>query len=117
DIGIIILLSRLEEIRRYVENCGFRTEDFAVIVSEGKPENDLGRQDDKTKARVLFTTQEGLRTRGKDGTRFGDMDRLFFNGKPRQVRIWDEAIVPSRTLTVSRDDIADMLKPLRQSEK
>jgi hypothetical protein len=62
---------------------------------------------------VLLTTQEGLRLRSSDRKAFADIEALFFKGKPRQVRIWDEAIMPSRNLKVGADDMLGMVKPLK----
>lgn len=109
SVGVIIFLERLEEIRKLVQEMGLSEDDYAVIVSKGKEENKLGRQDDKTHARVIFTTQMGLEYRGKDGKAFKDMTALHYMGKPRIVRVWDEAILPSVSLTLERWGI-DALK-------
>ena len=104
-VGVIIFLSRLEEIRKLASEMRLSNDDYAVLVSDGKEENRLGRQVDKTKARVIFTTQAGLEARSRNGRRFADMTELFYRGKPRQVRVWDEAILPSKIHTVSRHSL------------
>lgn len=109
QVGVIIFLSRLEEVRTLISAMGLSDDQFAVIASEGKEENKLGRQDDKTLARVLFTTHKGLEARSANGTKFADMNRLFFRGKPRQVRVWDEAILPSKNVTLGRFEIERLL--------
>ena len=36
---------------------------------------------------------------------------------PRQVRVWDEAILPSLTITVSRYDLSDLFRTFRREGK
>ena len=105
DVGVIIFLERLEEIRTLTKEMDLSEDDYSVVVSEGKAENKLGRQDEKTLARVLFTTQKGLEYRGKDGKAFRGMTALHYNGKPRKVRVWDETILPAASLTLERRSI------------
>ena len=64
------------------------------------------------RARVLFTTHSMVEKRC-EGRRFSEVAALHYRGSPREVRIWDEAILPGQTLTISRDTLASLLKPLR----
>ncbi len=49
--------------------------------------------------------------RGVRGARsWRDMEAFYFRGKARQVRVWDEAILPSRILTVGQYDISNLFK-------
>ncbi|ESZ03131.1 MULTISPECIES: hypothetical protein [unclassified Mesorhizobium] len=97
NVGVIYFLSRLEEIDRLVKDMALKPETFAVLTSDdtlnalGNPVHD--------EARVLFTTQQRLENYSKSGTAFAAMKDLRYNGKPRQVRVWDEAILPSLVLT------------------
>ena len=110
-VGVIIFLSRCEEIERLANEMALDTGEYAVLVGKGRDEyNALGRQSDKTNARVLFTTQQMLEARSAGGKRFADIEAFHFQGKRRQVRIWDEAILPSRALVVGQYDISNLLK-------
>jgi hypothetical protein len=48
-----------------------------------------------------------------EGRQFTKVKSFHFQGKPRAVRIWDEAILPGQTLTVSRDKLGYLFDPLR----
>ena len=99
-VSFVIFLSRLEEIKAIVERMGLETETFAVITSNDNY-NRMGNAN-KKQARVLFTTQQMLERRAKSEGRFSDITDFHFRGQPRQVRVWDEAILPSRILTLER---------------
>src|SRR5262249_34971975 len=53
------------------------------------------------KARVLFTTQKMLEKQSQlRQLSFACITDFYYQGKPRQVRIWDEAIIPSSIFTL-----------------
>jgi hypothetical protein len=86
--------------------------DFAVLTSDHEL-NKLGIGSARSnKARVLFTTQQMIESRGK-GLHFAEIRDLQFLCRPRQVRIWDESILPGQTVTLNRDALAALLQPIR----
>lgn len=110
-VGVIYFLSRLEEIKTLATLMDLPKEDFGAITSDEEI-NALGNPIPE-RARVLFTTQQRLEAYSKNGTPFADMKELRFRGKPRQVRIWDEAILPSMALTIGELDLLRLLKELQ----
>lgn len=112
NVGVLLCIPRLEEIRAVASLAGLSPDDFATYTSS--PEiNSLGRgKEEASKARVLFTTHAMVESR-IEGRNFGAVSEFHFEGHPRQVRIWDEALLPGRTITVGRDDILSLIKPLR----
>jgi hypothetical protein len=117
NVGVVIFVSRCEEIRKLVEAMGLTDKDeFSVIVS--KEHADVGElgNPDKRAARVLFTTQQMLEARIEDGRLFRDVQEFYFNGEARPVRIWDEAISPSTIYTLGRYDITHLLKPCKEND-
>jgi hypothetical protein len=66
-----------------------------------------------SRARILFTTHAMLQRRS-DGRPFADVSAFHYHGQPRRVRIYDEAILPGRTLTASRDGILSLIPPMRR---
>lgn len=112
-VGVIIFLWKLDEIRKLVELMGLKKEEFAILTSD--VELNMHGSSEKSRARVLFTTQQMLEKYSGSGDKFQDMKDYYFKGKPRQVRVWDEAILPAKPLTLSRDDIAALPKALRPS--
>lgn len=115
DAAVIYFLFRLEEINALVEKMGLSDDEFSVLVSD-KKSGDVTRKGsaDRENARVLFTTQQQLDARlKKDGT-FNGIADFYYKGRPRSVRVWDEAIIPSTVLTLEKDDIFSMLRDLRR---
>lgn len=85
--------------------------DFAILVQKGDDRNTLGLQD-RNDAPVLFTTQEKLR-RMCDGLAFVDVAGLHYRGKPRSLRVWDEAFLPASPVTIRKDTIVNSFADLR----
>jgi hypothetical protein len=111
DVGVMICVSRLEEINKLVEETGLGKQDYGVLTSN--PDlNALGNVD-LNQARVLFTTHQMVESRC-DGGSFEVLEVFHFGGQSRQVRIWDEAILPGQPLTLQRDDLANLLQPIRR---
>ena len=111
--GAVIFLSRCEEIEKLASAMGLSENDYSVIVSDRYERIGKLGNPNKTKARVLFTTQQMLEARVKDGRKFRDVKEFWFDGGARPVRIWDEAILPSSLHTLGRYDITGMLKPFQ----
>src|SRR5690606_31994732 len=86
--------------------------DFGVLTAD--PElNSLGCGEPSS-ARVLFTTHSMVE-RLCWGRSFTEVSALHYRGRVRQVRIWDEAILPGQALTISRDSLGFLFAPLRAS--
>ncbi|WP_439542604.1 hypothetical protein [Hyphomicrobium sp.] len=110
DIGVLICIERKEQILAFLQHAGLAVADFGILTAD-EGLNGLGRQPARD-ARVLFTTHAMIETRSSR-RRFPTVSDFWFNGEPRQVRVWDEALLPGRPLTISRDGFAALLKPLR----
>lgn len=104
DVAVLICVGRLKEIATLAESMGLNEADYSVYVNdsskEGKKLNALGNQR-KADAPIMFTTQQMLESRGKRAKTFKDISEFHWKGSPRQVKIWDEAILPGRPLTVN----------------
>jgi hypothetical protein len=109
DVGVVLCVSRLDEIRGLVGDMQLASDQFSVLTSD-RGLNALGVPVDQ--GRVLFTTHRMIEVRC-DGRSFDEVRELHWNGSARQVRIWDEAILPGQTVTITRDEIASLLKPVR----
>ena len=112
NVGVLICVSRLAEVEAYVKRMKLPESDYAVFTADDDM-NKLGSGSPAT-ARVLFTTQQMLERRCKDKLLL-NTEVFGYLGQRRQVRIWDESILPGRVVTVSRDDIASLFKPLRRT--
>ncbi|HWM46184.1 MAG TPA: hypothetical protein VNR11_04640 [Xanthobacteraceae bacterium] len=109
DVSALVCISRREQIAAIVEQVGLLSDDFAVLTAD--PDlNKLGCGDPSS-ARILFTTHRMVEQRCRGGS-FQCVSAFHYRGRPRAVRIWDEAILPGQTLTVERYALALLLKPL-----
>lgn len=111
-VGVLVCVQRRNQIRDIVRAAGLDEHDYAVLT--GKDAEDLivlGCGDPK-KAQVLFTTHSMVEKR-TDGRSFSEVSALHYKGRPRQVRIWDEAILPGQALTISRDILGILFAPFR----
>lgn len=122
DVGVLICLSRLKEIKSddeeealgLVDEMALSPSDFAVLTSNAEL-NKLGLGSERAnEARVLFTTQQMIetRTQGRPGElrrreprSFEALDEFHFRGCARQLRVWDESILTGRVLTLSQSDM------------
>jgi len=107
--SVLVCLGRKKQIEDFIRDAGLREEDFAVVTAD-KAMNKRGRGA-ASSARVLFTTHSMVESRC-EGRPFPEAEEFHYRGQPRDVRIWDEAIVPGRAMTLSRYDVSMLLKPL-----
>ena len=66
-------------------------------------------------ARVLLTTQQKLEAAFKHHTRFSDATGLRYLDRPRDVRIWDESLLPGSEVLLSADDLSGLWGHFRRS--
>lgn len=111
-VSMMICVSRLEEIQNIVQSLGLEQDEFGVLTSDDSL-NSLGSVD-RNQARFLFTTHKMVERRS-EGRDFDDIQEFHYCGDRRQVLVWDEAMLPGSTLTINRDDIAELIKPLRKA--
>lgn len=115
DVGVLIILSRRDEIHEYIKGAGLVAEDYGVLDAHSPMERvtKYGGLFDHTKAPILFTTAQMVSSRcGDDFEKFQD---IFYRGKPRALRIWDEEFRFAEAVTVSHDDLATMRSCVRRS--
>jgi hypothetical protein len=98
-------------VKQAVDDIGLRKEDFSVLTSNDDLNAELGCNDPEN-SRVLFTTQQMLLSRCKDRS-FEKCADFHYQHGAREVRVWDEAILPSRILILNRDKLLRIVKDLR----
>lgn len=110
DVGMMICVGRLAEAADIADSLGIPAERLAVLTSDQTLNAKGGAAPDA--AQVLVTTQQRLE-RAADGRTFAEVSAFHYRGRPRQVRVWDEAWLPGATVTVSRDDLMFLPKLVR----
>lgn len=110
NVAALVCAKRKDQIEAIVNEANLDPGNFAVLTADAQL-NALGCGS-PNEARVLFTTHAMVERRCEE-RRFAKVAAFHFQGQPRAVRIWDEAILPGQTLTISRDALGFMFSPLR----
>jgi hypothetical protein len=111
-VSALVCLGRLDQIKNVIDEASLQDQDFAVLTARGNEDlNSLGCGVPEV-ARILFTTHAMVEKRCSK-TSFRDSQSLWFQGQPRQVKIWDEAILLGHPVTLGRDSLASLFSILR----
>ncbi len=118
--GVLICLERLEEIRRYVDDGKLPEDSYAVMVSErdelGRELNSRGAgQDRASEAVVLFTTKAQIKIRC-NGRNFNSVSSLYYRGKPRAIKVWDESFSVGTEVTLNPHDLGKLFSGLGEKD-
>ena len=112
--GVLLGLERLEEIQRFVKDCGMPEDCFAVMVEDGATcdgielnSYGLGKYRAE-EALVLFTTKAQIQRRSC-GRNFQEIQPFFYQGGPRAVRLWDEGFSCGTSVTINPNDFGKLL--------
>ncbi|MBB4391669.1 hypothetical protein [Bradyrhizobium sp. ERR14] len=105
----IICANRKDQIRAIATEAGL--DRFAVLTSD----NDVNAiaTADPNEARILFTTHQMVVARCRNSNSFEAVSAFHYDGRPRMVRIWDEAMLPGEPLTVTLDELHTIPAELR----
>lgn len=109
DVGALVCLQRLEQIRSVVAEAALDPKFFAVEVGDAQTKALSGTP--QQSARIVFTTHALFERRCGSGN-FCDTPSYHYQDQPRQVRIWDEAILPGAPLTIKRLTISSLAEPV-----
>lgn len=107
-VGVLILVARLEEIRKIVSECVI-PENILHVATSDDSINDLGKAEGNS-AQVFITTQQRLE-KVLSGGDFSSTSCFFYRDKPRAVRVWDETFLPGKTVTLCVNDIGRLFTP------
>ena len=114
DVGVLLCIGRKDQLRDIIGQAGLADTDYAFLTAD-EDLNAKGRgRDHANDAPVLFTTHRMVELRVRNQSSFADVDAFHYRGKPRAVRVWDEALLPSLPLTVKRSDLGSLFTPLRK---
>ncbi|MGE8940656.1 hypothetical protein ACO2I3_01955 [Leptospira interrogans] len=108
-VGVLVCISTKQEIETLVEEAAIPPEMLCVWTSEEEL-NALGSAPADS-ARVLITTHSRME-RLLSNCDFADCRELYFNGKPRQLRVWDEQFLQGQPISLNVDDVFWLLRAL-----
>lgn len=110
--SILIGVSRLSEIKTYVDTSGLAETDFGVLTSDAAA-NALGVPKERQgTAPILFTTQQMIESRTRNRS-FRAASEFHYQDEPRPLRIWDESLIPGDPQSLSLDQLGQLASPLR----
>ncbi len=109
-IGAVVFTFTKAEIKTFVQEAleaGLSGDTFAARVhSDDREVNELGCGDPK-RARILFTTQQRLLTICND-RKFSDVAEFRYQDQVRQIRVWDESLLPAHPVLLDGRQIAGL---------
>jgi hypothetical protein len=112
DSSILIGVSRLDEIKTYVERSGLSKHELGVFT-RSDDHNSLGvSQAHHKDARVLFTTHQMILSRAR-GRLLREVSELQFQGGARTLRLWDETLLPAHPIALRRDTLLGLAESFR----
>lgn len=115
-VGAVVFVLTKAEIANLVheaKSAGLSDKDFAVRVHKDDEElNSLGCANPE-QARILFTTHGRLLTICTDRS-FASVREFNYRGLPRQVRVWDERLLPADAVALGNRHIAGLYPHLTQ---
>jgi hypothetical protein len=132
DQGTVICVGRYTQVEAMVRDMGLHEDEYAVLVADGRPELEWGLGSGKiNQAPVLLTTHamvmkrlQKMSPRTHNNSGFNDdisapnkpepgswafLSEFYYAGKPRVLRVWDEAILPGVPLILKARDLDGIL--------
>jgi hypothetical protein len=115
DAGVVVAVQRLENIEALITDMALPDDQYAVLVSASNNEDHerlraAGRGwQNVSRAPVLFTTHAMLTSRivaQKEAT-WGTTRDFYYAGKPRRVRVYDEALIPGLPITLTGEHFVE----------
>lgn len=117
DEGVLICVPALREIGELVPHLrrlGVKQEQIYVFTSDEKF-NALGcAHEHGDEASICITTQQMVKSRLFNVTRFADLSEFHFKGRSRTLKLWDEALIPWEELVLTVDEIARLPQLVRR---
>ena len=119
-VGVLIAVNRLSEARDMAEALsGVHPSLWLEVGKAARGElQPLGGAPDADLAQIILTTHESLRGAVRHQGDFNKVGRYYFNGRRRQVVLWDEAVAFNRPVVLDGDSVGALARGMRaQSEE
>jgi hypothetical protein len=134
NVGTVVCVGRYAQMDATIADMGLEPADYACFVSETS-DDVVERADGSTftvgdlraaglgmenadRAPILFTTHSMVTRRLAENSRRGmrqwaEAREFFYRGQPRQLRIWDEDMLPGLPVVVAEDALNRLMGFLR----
>ncbi|EKN00801.1 hypothetical protein MXAZACID_03454 [Acidocella sp. MX-AZ02] len=113
EVGMMILVGRVHEAEELAQALADVREALAVYVSDPKV-NETNSGAEPGQAQILITTQQMIERRLRHSGTFHSLAEFHYAGRPRMVRVWDEAWLPGEPITVGRRAALGLADPLQR---
>ena len=114
ESGILICLHTKAEIQSFINDCKLDRDLFSVLVYNDPLNNEGRGEAGRNEAPILFTTHQMVRSRS--GSSFCTAKDFHYRGKPRNLRLWDESMLPAEPVSFFIDALSSLAAPLRPYE-
>lgn len=109
--GLLVAMATRNEIRSFIDRAQLDASDYSIIIQDGHELGRAGRADFDN-APIILTTHAKLRHLCH-GRKFADVSQYHFHGKPRLLRVWDEAFIPGQPYSVRKDTVMGAIEKVR----
>ena len=119
-VGVLVAVNRLSEIRDMADALiGIHPSLWIEVGLAARSElQPMGGAADADSAQVIITTHESLRGAVRHCGDFNQVSKYYFNGRRRQVVLWDEAVSFNRPVVLDGDSVGALARGMRaQSEE
>lgn len=103
--GTIIFLHTLAEVDAYVMGAKLDRADFAVYTSDPVYARHGAGKDAADEVPILFATHSMAYSRLPKTPSFESAECFYYKGKPRTLRVWDEAFLPAQHVSFDLNDL------------
>lgn len=113
EVSVLVCVSRLEELATMLHGLTLYQSEVSVWTGDEDLNAKMSTPPDQ--ARILLTTQQKLEAVCGRHSGFTAATGFHYLDQPRQVRIWDESLLPGQEILLSEDDLAGLWGHFRQS--
>ena len=100
--GVMICLGRYTQIEDMITKMGLAENEYAVLVAAGRKEGRRGLGSSHiNQAPILLTTHSMIEKR-LIGRTWAEAEEFHYLRKPRELRVWDESILPGLPITIPK---------------
>ncbi len=109
--GVLLCFSTKAEIEAFLKIAGLDDGDYSVQTSDQKLNGYGSGFDSADDAKVLLTTHQMIWLHA--GSSFEKAQQFYYKGRPRALRVWDEALSIADPVSIRLDNVGELYGALR----